>query len=110
MKGYDLPMASTVLRFAVPDELQIIDQRVYRFIKLDKECLNIPYNIDKKVDLYFDYIKQLKIICKDYEIPFSKADRLLYQLDKIYNKDIRLKTSAWQCKNFLYGLSWNLLN
>ena len=74
MKGYDLPMASTVLRFAVPDELQIIDQRVYRFIKLDKECLNIPYNIDKKVDLYFDYIKQLKIICKDYEIPFSKAD------------------------------------
>lgn len=32
LKGFDLPMASTVLRFAVPDELQIIDQWVYRFI------------------------------------------------------------------------------
>ena len=31
-KGFDFPMASTVLRFAVPDRLQIIDQRVYRFI------------------------------------------------------------------------------
>ena len=94
VKGFDLPMASTVLRFAVPDELQIIDQRVYRFITPDKFSLKIPYNIDKKVELYFDYIERLKIICKDYNIPFSKADRILYQLDKIYNKDISLKTSA----------------
>ena len=94
MKGFDLPMASTVLRFAVPDKLQIIDQRVYRFITPDKDCLNIPYNIEKKIDLYFDYIERLKKICKDFDIPFSKADRILYQLDKIHNKNIRLKTSA----------------
>lgn len=94
IKGFDLPMASTVLRFAVPDKLQIIDQRVYRFITPDKNCLDIPYNIDKKIELYFDYIARLKKICIDFDIPFSKADRILYQLDKIHNKDIRLKTSV----------------
>jgi len=93
MKGFDLPMASTVLRFAVPDQFQIIDQRVYRFIT-DKDCLDIPYNIEKKIELYFNYIKELKIICQEHNIPFSKADRILYQLDKIHNKGIRLKTSA----------------
>src|SRR5687767_11885720 len=31
-KGFDLPMATTILRFACPNHLQIIDQRVYRFI------------------------------------------------------------------------------
>jgi thermostable 8-oxoguanine DNA glycosylase len=93
LKGFDLPMASTVLRFAVPDQLQIIDQRVYRFIT-DRDRLKIPNNIDHKVDLYFDYVERLKNICNDYNIPFSKADRILYQLDKIHNKDIRLKTFA----------------
>lgn len=92
LKGFDLPMASTVLRFAVPDELQIIDQRVYRFIT-EKDCLDIPYNVEKKIDLYFKYIDQLKRICQQKSIPFSKADRTLYQLDKIHNKHIRLKTS-----------------
>ena len=94
MKGFDLHMASTVLRFAVPGKLQIIDQRVYRFITPDKDCLDIPYNIENKIDLYFDYIERLKKICKDFGIPFSKADRILYQLDKTHNKNIPLKTSA----------------
>lgn len=93
LKGFDLPMASTVLRFAVPDKLQIIDQRVYRFIT-DKDCLKIPYNIEQKIDLYFKYIDQLKSICQQKNIPFFKADRILYQLDKIHNKDIGLKKSA----------------
>lgn len=93
LKGFDLPMASTVLRFAVPDQLQIIDQRVYRFIT-EEDCLKIPYNIDQKIKLYFNYIDQLKGICQQKNIPFFKADRVLYQLDKIHNKDIRLKTSA----------------
>lgn len=94
LKGYDLPMASTVLRFAVPDKLQIIDQRVYRLITPDQDCLDIPYNVQKKIDLYFDYLERLKKICKDYEISFSKADRILYQIDKELNKKFRLKTSA----------------
>lgn len=94
LKGFDLPMASTVLRFAVPNQLQIIDQRVYRFITPNEDCLTIPYNKDQKVDLYFSYIERLKKICSDYNIPFSTADRLLYQLDKNLNKKFRLKTSA----------------
>lgn len=92
LKGFDLPMASTVLRFAVPHELQIIDQRVYRFIT-DKNKLEIPYNIDKKVELYFDYIEQLKNNCNQFGITFSESDRILYQIDKIVNKDVKLKTS-----------------
>ena len=94
LKGFDLPMASTVLRFAVPDKLQIIDQRVYRFITPDENCLKIPYNIEQKIVLYFNYIERLQNICNEYNISFSKADRILYQLDKNLNKDIRLKTSA----------------
>ena len=86
-KGFDLPMASTVLRFACPNELQIIDQRVYRFIYPDKNKLTLPFNKEEKIDLYFNYIDKLKEICKLYEIEFNEADRLLYQLDKIHNKD-----------------------
>ena len=93
LKGFDLPMASTVLRFAVPDQLQIIDQRVYRFIT-DEDCLKIPYNVEQKVELYFKYIEHLKSICISNKIPFSKSDRILYQLDKIHNKGTSLKTSA----------------
>jgi thermostable 8-oxoguanine DNA glycosylase len=94
IKGFDLPMASTVLRFAVPDQLQIIDQRVYRFITPDQDHLKIPHGNEQKIDLYFDYIKQLKSLCQEYNIPFSKADRILYQLDKQENKNIPLKTYA----------------
>lgn len=90
MKGFDLPMASTVLRFAVPDRLQIIDQRVYRFIT-DNDRLAIPANIEKKVDLYFNYIEKLKTVCEEYQIPFYKADRILYQLDKFHNTKVKLR-------------------
>lgn len=100
LKGFDLPMASTVLRFACPDQLQIIDQRVYRLITPDKDSLKIPYNIEEKIDLYFDYIERLKIICQDYNLSFQKADRVLYQLDKKENKNIPLTT---------YGKHRNLL-
>lgn len=91
-RGFDLPMASTVLRFAVPDHLQIIDQRVYRFIT-DSEYLKIPYNVEKKIELYFDYIKILKEKCKESGIEFRISDRAFYQLDREINSTIRLKTS-----------------
>lgn len=94
MKGFDLPMASTVLRFAVPQHLQIIDQRAYRLITPDKDSLKIPYNIDRKIELYFDYIHRLKSICTQYKIHFSEADKILYQLDKKGNKKIPLTTYA----------------
>ena len=94
LKGFDLPMASTVLRFACPDKLQIIDQRVYRFITPDQDSLKNPYNHEKKIKLYLDYLERLRIVCKDYNVPFNKSDRILYQLDKTENKDIKLTTYA----------------
>lgn len=87
LRGFDLPMASTVLRFACPEQLQIIDQRVYRFITEGTDTLDKPHNIDKKVDMYFDYLDRLRTVCQAYNIPFYKADRILYQLDKELNKD-----------------------
>ena len=92
LPGFDLPMASTVLRFACPDKLQIIDQRVYRFITDDQDSLKIPYNPEEKINLYQKYLKRLREICLEYNIPFNKSDRILYQLDKTENKDIKLTT------------------
>jgi thermostable 8-oxoguanine DNA glycosylase len=91
-KGFDLPMASTVLRFAVPKELQIIDQRVFRFITQEPN-LKLSTNIDKKINLYFWYIGMLKSVSKKMGIKFEESDRILYQLDKEHNGDISLQTS-----------------
>lgn len=91
VKGFDLPMASTLLRFALPDKFQIIDQRVFRFITMDKDKFIMPYNIDAKVELYFKYLKDLREACEKYNIPFSESDRLLYQMDKNLNADSPIK-------------------
>lgn len=88
LRGFDLPMASTVLRFIRPDEFQIIDQRVYRFITPDVDVLKLPYNIDKKVLFYFDYLERLKLVCSTYGVPFEVSDRIFYQADKDYNLSI----------------------
>ncbi len=91
LKGFDLPMASTVLRFASPEYHQIIDQRVYRFITPEHDELKIPYNKDEKVNFYFIYLENLRKVCKDYNIPFKESDRIIYQLDKIHNSEIPIK-------------------
>ena len=89
LKGFDLPMASTVLRFACPHELQIIDKRVYRLIMPENE-LKIPYAKEKKIEMYFDYIEKLKNISKECNVPFEKSDRVFYQLDKDLNSEISI--------------------
>jgi thermostable 8-oxoguanine DNA glycosylase len=89
-KGIDLPVASTILRFTDPNKFQILDQRVFRFIYDDEE-LKTPFNIKKKVELYFEYLAKLRHICKSYNIDFHTADRILYQIDKIENKNIPIK-------------------
>ena len=84
--GFDLPMASTLLRFAYPERFQIIDQRVYRLITDGEDKLRIPTKIEDKVVLYFDYLNRLRNICQTHDINFYEADRVLYQLDKEENK------------------------
>lgn len=90
-KGFDLPMASTFLRFIDSDYFQIIDQRVYRI--LYGENLKIPFSKPKKIELYKKYLIDLKEACITYNIPFSKSDRILYLLDKHsqVNKNQKIK-------------------
>jgi thermostable 8-oxoguanine DNA glycosylase len=91
--GIQLPMASTILRFKNPKLFQIIDQRVYRVIYGKKMKLPGSYNIsnrEKLADLYLQYLKDLRNKCDELNIPFEKADRILWMADKRINKDKRL--------------------
>jgi thermostable 8-oxoguanine DNA glycosylase len=87
-KGVNLPMASSILRFAAPNHFQIIDQRAYRI--LTGKPLQLSKSKSERISLYFDYIRLLHEKCEQYNIPFHKADRILYELDKKANADLRL--------------------
>ena len=89
-KGIRLAMASTILRFKNPNIYQIIDQRVYRFI-FGKNFDYKLSDINGQIEIYLDYLKKLKIGCKDKNVPFSDADRIFYMMDKKWNKDKKLK-------------------
>jgi len=92
-KGFGLPMISTILRFKNPEVYQIIDQRVYRFIygkNLKLKNTSIQNEIDIQVELYLTYLDHLRKKCKEHNIPFRDADRILYLIDKNENKKIPL--------------------
>ena len=89
-KGVRLAMASTILRFRNPKIYQIIDQRVYRFI-YGKELKYSETNINLQIIIYIDYLEKLREICQKYQIKFEDSDRILYKMDKDYNKDLKLK-------------------
>ena len=89
-KGIQLAMASTILRFKNPDIYQIIDQRVYRFIY----GIEMPKNfssIEKQIDFYIDYLQKLRQVCIEKGIDFNLSDRIIYELDKLHNKEIKIK-------------------
>ena len=89
-KGIQLAMASTILRFKNPNIYQIIDQRVFRFIN----GYNLPLyfsSIEKQIELYIDYLQKLKQVCTEKEIEFRLSDRIIYELDKFHNKEIKIK-------------------
>ncbi len=90
--GFDLAMSSTILRFACPQNLQMIDQRVYRLIMPGESYLKHSSNIEVKVELYFNYLHRLKEVCDQYGVPFEKADRILSELDKMENRDVAVKS------------------
>ena len=88
-KGIQLAMASTILRFKNPKIYQIIDQRVYRFIYGNE--MEYSTSIDKQIKRYLEYLELLTIKCDLYKIPFEEADRVFYEADKEFNKDIPIK-------------------
>lgn len=82
-KGIRLPMASTILRFKNSKIYQIIDQRVYRIICGTE--MKIKTNLNDNIIQYLDYLIELRKVCNVYLIPFSEADRILYEYDKLIN-------------------------
>ena len=89
-KGIQLPMASTILRFKNPKLFQIIDQRVYRFIYGKK--LAVGYSHGKKgaegqIDLYFEYLAQLRSASEKLKIKFELSDRIFFMADKRLNSE-----------------------
>mgnify|MGYP001213371904 CR=1 FL=1 len=88
-KGIQLAMASTILRFKNPKIYQIIDQRVYRFIygeNMPKYFSSIAFQIE----LYLEYLQKLKTVCQEKLINFELSDRIIYELDKEFNKDKKI--------------------
>lgn len=93
-KGIHLAMASTILRFRNPHIYQIIDQRVYRVLYEGKQLKTSYSKSEKKIreniELYLDYLSDLRTVAKQLNIPFEKADRYLYNADKRLNSSISL--------------------
>lgn len=83
-------MASTILRFKNPNIYQIIDQRVYRFI-YGIEMPKYFSSIEKQIDFYIEYLQKLKQVCIEKGIDFNLSDRIIYELDKLHNKEIKIK-------------------
>lgn len=85
VRGIDLPMASTILRFINPNVFQIIDRHAYRAVYGKKYPLYQATPAERKISLYFDYISDLIDLCKSKGLAFTTIDRLLYILDKEHN-------------------------
>ena|SRR5690554_1925640 len=89
-KGIQLAMASTILRFKNPKVYQIIDQRVFRFI-YGENMSKYFGTIDSQIKLYLEYLDKLQSICVENKINFELSDRIIYELDKEFNKDEKIK-------------------
>ena len=94
-KGVQLSMASSILRFRNPNIYQIIDQRVFRIIypnkKLNVNTYPSEKNINYQIEIYLKYLKDLKKVSSDLNIPFDQSDRILFMADKRINKEHKLK-------------------
>ena len=80
-KGVQLAMASTILRFKNPEIYQIIDQRVYRIIYENQELkLNTflnEKNINARIELYYKYLIDLRLVCDKLSIPLDRKSTRL---------------------------------
>ncbi|MCK4904919.1 hypothetical protein KAS42_01560 [bacterium] len=86
--GIDLAMASTILRFRNPRAFQIIDKHAYRAIYDKSYPLHSTTPVNRKIDVYFDYLDKLIELCKTRGLEFQTVDRLLYVFDKEVNRKL----------------------
>ena len=91
LKGVRIALASTILRFKNPTVYQIIDQRVYRFIHPSGAELKNSTDIEETILMYLEYLDRLKKTCSKFKISFKESDRILYLMDKRFNKEQKLK-------------------
>jgi len=85
IRGVDLAMASTILRFRNPTVFQIIDRHAYRAVYGSKLPLYSTSPPMKKIGVYFDYLDELIRLCATRNLEFGTVDRILYQFDKDTN-------------------------
>lgn len=88
-KGVRMPVGSTILHFYNPELFPIIDQRAYRELygqEIPERCKN-----DEWASIYIEYVKDCKVYheTKCPNIPFSRIDQVLYQLDKNSGKKVK---------------------
>ena len=88
-KGVRLAMASTILRFKNPKVYQIIDQRVFRII-YGKKMPKYFSSIETQINLYLEYLQKLRNVCNEKGIKYELSDRIIYELDKEFNKDEKI--------------------
>lgn len=90
MRGVDLPMASTILRFRNPDVFQIIDRRAYRvlFRVALRSYRSTP--VVRKIATYFSFLDKLISVASELDQKFRFMDLILYQFDKTENQNIPL--------------------
>lgn len=87
--GIQLAMASTILRFKNPKVYQIIDQRVFRII-YGKKMPKYFSSIETQINLYLEYLQKLRNVCNEKGIKYELSDRIIYELDKEFNKDEKI--------------------
>lgn len=81
--GIGFPMASSILKFIRPDIFPIIDVRAYRALT-GKKLYSSQYNIE----LYVNYVEQLREYADKLNMPLSDMDEQLYEFDKEHNGKI----------------------
>ncbi len=86
VRGVDLPMASTFLRFRNPKVFQIIDRHAYRAVY--GADYSPSTKTDRKADEYFKYLDDLRKLCEEKRLEFETVDRLLYSFDKKQNRKL----------------------
>jgi thermostable 8-oxoguanine DNA glycosylase len=83
--GVDLAMASTLLRFRNPKVFQIIDRHAYRALYGTNYPLFPASSESRKIEIYFKYLDDLKLLSEEKNVDFCVIDRLLYVFDKKKN-------------------------
>jgi thermostable 8-oxoguanine DNA glycosylase len=92
--GVDLPMASTFLRFRNPSVFQIIDRHAYRALYGRDYRMYTQTSAQRKIEVYFAYLDDLRAFCGQKALKFETVDRVLYVFDKKTNGSLTKGNAA----------------